>query len=105
MAKLSIEITDMIRSALFVLSALWEQGPQVARLVTEKLPPSLNEGEEPPSFLAQIEALGRLLKSALDLMVELDTLTVDQNLLRATLLNYRDDKLGFLGQRLTGLRR
>ncbi len=30
----------MIRSALFVLSALWEQGPQVARLVTESPAPS-----------------------------------------------------------------
>ncbi len=87
-----------------MLTALWEQGPSVARLVSEKIPASLEEGEEPSTIMAQIEALGRLLKSALDLMVELDTLTVDENQKRATLLKVRDDKIVFLSQRLTGLR-
>ncbi len=105
MAKLSIEITGKIRSALFVLSALWEQGPTVARLVTEKLPASLKEGEQPPHFLAQIQALGQFLKSALDLMVELDTLSVDENQLRTVLFKDREDKVVYLGLRLTGVRR
>ena len=105
MAKLSIEVTSKIRSALFVLSALWEQGPTVAGLVMEKLPASLAEGEEPPDFLAQIQGLGRILQSALDLMVELDKLSVDENQLRATLFRDREDKTSFLGRQLTGLRR
>ncbi len=104
MAKLTITITGKVRSAWSVLTALWEQGPSVARLVSDKLPASLGEGEEPSTIMAQIEALGQLLQSALDLMVELDTLTVDENLQRATLLKDRDDKIVFLGQRLTGLR-
>ncbi len=65
MAKLSIEVTGKIRSGLFVLSALWEQGPMVARLVTEKLRKSLQRGDEPPQFLVQIRGLGQFLKSAL----------------------------------------
>ncbi len=48
MARLLIEITGKIRFALSVLSALWEQGPAVARLVTGKLSTSLEDGEEPP---------------------------------------------------------
>ena len=51
MAKLSIEVTGKIRSGLFLLSALWEQGPAVAHLMREKLRPSLGEGEEPPGAL------------------------------------------------------
>ncbi len=104
MAKLTITITGKVRSAWSVLTALWEQGPTVAGLVSEKLPASLGEGEEPSTIMAQIEALGRLLQSALDLMVEIDTLTVDENLQRAALLKDRDDMIVFLGQRLTGLR-
>ncbi len=105
MATLSIEITGKIRSALFVLSALFQQGPTVAGLVTDKLRASMQEGEEPPQFLAQIRGLGQLLKVALDLMTELDRLLVDENELRAALLKKREDKTLFLGQRLTGVRR
>ncbi|MCP4250956.1 MAG: hypothetical protein GY778_28295, partial [bacterium] len=72
MARFSTEVTGKISSCLFVLSALWEQGPLVAQLVLAKLQPSLKEGEEPPPFLAQIHALGQFLKAALDLMVEID---------------------------------
>ncbi|MCP3956653.1 MAG: hypothetical protein GY719_02250 [bacterium] len=105
MATLSIEITGKIRSALFVLSALLEQGPTVAGLVTEMLRPSPRRGEEPAEFLAQIQALGQLLKAALDRMVELDTQLVDENQLRAALFAGREGKAAFLSQRLTGLRR
>ncbi len=105
MARLSIAITGKIRSALFVLSALSEQGPMIARLVTEKIAPSLGEDEAPPRFLDQIRALGRFLKTTLDLVVELDTLLVDENQLRAARYKDRDDQLLRLGRRLTGVRR
>ncbi len=105
MAKLSIEITGKMRSALFVLSALVEQGPAVAGLVTEKFRASLKGSEEPPDYLAQIRGLGHLLKAALDLMVEVDNLLVDENQLRATLLKDREDKAAILARRLTGMRR
>ncbi len=105
MAKLSIQITGKLRSALFVLSALFEQGPTVASLVTEKLRTSTPAGEEPPQFLDQIRGLGQLLKAAVDLMVEIDRLLVDESAKRAALLKEREDKTLFLAQRLTGVRR
>ncbi len=72
MAKLTAMITRKVRSCLFLLAAFTEQGPMVADLVLGKLQPRLEEGEEPPPFLAQVQALGRLLKASLDEMVELD---------------------------------
>ena len=105
MAKLSIEITGKIRSALFLLSALWEQGPTVAEFVTDKLRSTLGEGEEPLDFLAQINGLGKILKAALDLMVERDKLLVVENQQRAALYEDREEKMAQLGQLITGVRR
>ncbi len=105
MAKQSTEITGKIRSALFLLSALIEQGPVVTRLVSDKLRTSLKGAEEPLDFLTLIRGLGRILEAALDLMVELDNLLVDENQLRTTLYQAREDKIVFLGQRITGVRR
>ncbi len=99
MARQSTEITGKIRFALFLLSALVEQGPVVARLVTDKLRTSLKGTEEPLDFLTLIRDLGQILKAALDLMVELDNLLVDENQLRTTLYQAREDKIAFLGQR------
>ncbi len=105
MPKLSIEITGKIRSALFVLAALWEQGPTVAGLVTDKLRASLTGGEEPPDFLAQIRGLGQILKFALDLMVELDKLLVAEDQQRFALYRDREEKIADLGRKITGVRR
>ncbi len=105
MAKLSIEITHKIRSAIFLISALVEQGPTVARRVTEELGINLEEGDDLPDFLAQIQGLRVILQSRLDPMVELDMESVAENRLRATLFQDREDKLSMLTRRLTGLRR
>ncbi len=108
MAKLSIEVTAKFRSAMFLIAALMVQGPTVARLVTEKLRTSLAEGEEPPpssGFLDQIRALAQMLRSALDRMVELDRQTVAADQARAATYKDREDKTGFLGQLITGVRR
>ncbi len=105
MAKLALEVTGKIRSCLFVLSALWEQGPMVAQLVLAKVQASLGEGDEPPPIMAQIETLGRLLKAVLDLMEELDRKLYDENDLRASLLAERNEHVMELKQRAGGLRR
>ncbi len=105
MTRLSVDITGKYRSCLFVLSALWQQGPAVAKLVLEKLLQSLEEGDEPPDFLAQIKALGQMLKAALDRMVELDRQLADELDLRASLLKARDDVVAKLAQKAGGLRR
>ncbi len=105
MAKLALEVTGKVRSCLFVLSALWEQGPMVADLVAERTRASLREGDEPPQFLPQILALGRMLKAELDLMVQIDQKLYEENELRASLLTERDDHVSKLGQKVSGLRR
>ena len=105
MAKLTVSITGKVRSCLFLLAALAVQGPKVTQIVLDLLQPSLKRGEEPPPFLAHLQALGRLLKAALDLMVELDRKLYDEDELRATLLADRDVIVGELGQKVTGVRR
>jgi hypothetical protein len=105
MVRLSIDVTSKIRFCLFVLAALSEQGPKVAELVQAKSLPSLGEGDEPPPFLAQIQALGRLLQAALDRLVERDRELVDENDRRAALLKARDGDAGKLRRRIVGLRR
>ncbi len=105
MAKLSIEITHKIRSASFLISALDEQGPIVARRATDELGSNLKEGDDLPDFLDQIQGLRAILQTRLDPMVELDMESVAENRLRAALFQDREDRLSLLARRLTGLRR
>ncbi|MCP3959943.1 MAG: hypothetical protein GY719_19025 [bacterium] len=105
MAKLTVSITGKVRSCLFLLAALGEQGPKVTQLVLDKLQPSLKRGEEPPPFLAQLQALGRLLRAALELMIALDRKLYDEDELRATLFADRQEIAGKLGRKVGGLRR
>ena len=105
MARLSTEITGKIRSGLFLLSALWEQGPAVAKLVLAKARAGLEEGEEPADFLAQIRGLGQILKGALDPMVELDRRLYRENERRRALLREREEHVDVVARRVTGVRR
>ena len=105
MAQLSTAISGKVRSGLFLLSALWVQGPRIAQLVLERLRSSLGEDEEAPPFLPHLETLGRLLQAALDLMVELDHKLYDEDARRAILLRKRQKIVAELGQKVTGIRR
>ena len=105
MARLSTEITGKIRSALFLLAALTEQGPMVAELVVEKYRASLAAGDQPAGLLTQIRTLGQILKAALDLMVELDRNLYDEDELRATRFKEREDLGSELSLRVSGVRR
>ncbi len=105
MAQLSSKITGKIRSCVFLLSALTEQGPKVVDLVLKKLGASVEEGTEPSELLAQILTMGRLLKTRLDLMVELDRKLYEQNQMRADLLAGRDGNTGALSKKVSGVRR
>ncbi len=105
MAKLSTEITGKIRSGLFLLSALFEQGPKVAELLLAKARTSLPEGATPADFLGQIQGLAQILKASLDDMVEGDRRLFRENGARGKLLRERDDLVDILAQSVTGLRR
>ncbi len=104
MTRLSKAITAKVRSCLFVLSALREQGPAVAEIVDRQVQASLAEGDEPPRFLVQITALGRHLESALTTMVELDQRLFEARAQRTSRLRERDDLIRALGRRISGLR-
>lgn len=105
MAKLSVGITGRKRSGLFLRSALVEQGPMVADRVAVRARPILQEGEEPPDLMPQLNLLGQLLETSLDQMVEEDAKLFREDTRRATLLEERDDKAALLGRKVTGMRR
>jgi hypothetical protein len=105
MAKLTVSITGKVRSCLFLLAALREQGPKVTQIVIDLLRPSLEPDEEPPPFLAQLQALGRLLRAALELMIALDRKLYDEEEQRAILFAERQVLVSELGRKVSGLRR
>ncbi len=80
-------------------------GPKVTQTVLDLLQPSLKGGEEPPPFLAQLQALGRLLRAALELMIALDRQLYDDDEQRATLFAEREALVSELGRKVSGLRR
>ncbi len=102
MAKLTASITDKVRSCLFLLAALKEQGPKV---VLDLPQPTLEEDGEPPPFLPQLEALARILRAALDRMTTVDRQLYDEDEQRATLFAQRQILVNELGNKVSGLRR
>ncbi len=105
MAKLTVSITGKVRSCLFLLAALQEQGPKMTQSVLDQLQPSLKGDEEPPPFLDQLLALGRLLRAALERMIALDRELYDEDERRATLFAERQELVRELGRKVSGLRR
>ncbi len=105
MPQLTDSITGKVRSCLFLLAALREQGPKVTQIVLDQLQSNLKADEEPPPFLAQLQALGRLLRAALERMKTLDRELYDQDEQRATLFAKRQGLAGELGRKVSGLRR
>ncbi len=77
----------------------------MTKIVLEQLQPNLKGGEEPPPFLAQLQALGRLLRAALERMTALDRELYDEDEQRAILFADRQVVVGELGRKVSGLRR
>ncbi len=103
-AKLSKEVTTRLRSGLFVISALWQQGPTVANLVLEILQPHLREGDEPPQILSLISAFARTLQAALDRLLAIDRVLYDVYDRQTNLRRVRDEVAKQLGKQISGLR-
>ncbi|MCP3957079.1 MAG: hypothetical protein GY719_04440 [bacterium] len=78
-ANLSKEVTARFKSALFVLSALSQQGPSVAAKALELIQPQLQEGDNPPDFLSQVVAFARMLRAAIERLVATDRELYDAN--------------------------
>ena len=104
-AKLSTEVTTRMRSCLFVLSALWRQGPMVTAKVLDLVQPHLQEGDESPGILSTIVAFARALRAALDRMVGLDRRLHDAREKDSALRWVKNDLFQVIDQLLVGLRR
>ncbi len=104
-AKLSTEVTSRYRSCLFVLSALWQQGPKVAAQVLEDiLQPNLREEDEPPGLVSVLVAFARTLRAAVDRLVEIDQTLFDLNEQKSVLRRLRDPLVKTLGRQMVALR-
>ncbi len=103
-AKLSTEVTSRLRSCLFVLSALWQQGPEVASQVLDMVQQHLEEGDEPPGLNSVIIAFARALRAAVDRLVEVDQELYDKNEQMTVLRQLRDTVVTRLGRQMIALR-
>ena len=103
-AKLSTEVTSRLRSCLFVLSALSQQGPEVASLVLDMVQQHLEEGDEPPGFNSVIIAFARALQAAVDRLVEVDQELYDKNEQMTVLRQFRDTVVKRLSRQMIALR-
>ena len=102
--QLSKEVTARIRSSIFVLTALKEQGPAVAAEMQAVVEPNLEDGDAVPSFSAQLIAYGRTLKAATDRLEGADCALYHKRLRRVRLRQLRDSRFRRLDQQIKGLR-
>lgn len=104
-AKLSKEVTDRMRASMFILEAFAEQGPKVAAALRDLGPDNLVEGDGERGVLDTLAGFARKIKTSMDLVVRLDLAMHDLNAEEGALRRRRDELVGWLGQRITGLRR
>ena len=104
-AKLSIEVTSRMRSCLFVLSALWQQGPKIAAKVLDIVQPHLREGDESPGIFALIAAFARTLEASLERLVASDRALHDLNEQDSVLRREKNSHSEVIDRLLVGLRR
>ncbi len=103
-AKQSTEVTSRLRSCLFVLSALWQQGPEVASHVLDVVRQHLREEDEPPGLISLLVAFARTLRAAVDRLVEIDQKLYDTNEQMSILRRFRDAAVKRLGRQMVALR-
>ncbi len=72
-AKTSKETSDREKACRFVLSALFQQGQEIAQLLIELFLPHRQESDPEPNFFATVVAIGRKLKHAIDEVVAADS--------------------------------
>ncbi len=104
-AKMSKEVTTRMRSALFVLSALVQQGPMVATKMLNIVQPHLQEGDETPSPLAVIVGFARTLEASLEKLVRVDHKLYIANEKDGVLRQARNDLTTLITRMIDGLRR
>ena len=86
------------------LSALSQQGPEVASQVLDMVQQHLEEGDEPPGFNSVIIAFARALQAAVDRLVKVDQELYDKNEQMTVLRQFRDDVVKRLSRQMVTLR-
>lgn len=104
-AKLSIEVTSQMKSCLFVISALWQQGPTISDKVLAIVQPHLQDGDEPPGIFALIASFARTLEATLEQLVASDLKLHDLNEKASALRREKNKHFKVIDQQLVGLRR
>jgi hypothetical protein len=101
--SLSKEVTDRLKSSLFLLAAIVEQGPDVAVAVVGR--DETDPTEDVATVLGAFRTFGRKLKAAIHLAVAHDRKLHDLRSDEAILRRDRDKTKRRLGKLLIGLRR
>ncbi len=104
-AKLSTEVTSRMRSCLFVLSALWQQGPTIATAVLNLVQPHLREDDESPAIFPVIAGYARALEAALERLIASDHKLHDLNEQDSALRRGKNGDFKEIDRLLVGLRR
>lgn len=104
-AKLSKEVTSRMRSARFVLSALWQQGQRVADKALDVVQGHLQENDLPPDPYSLIVAFARTLEASLDRMVVADLELYEENEKDRVLRVRRQKLTETISEMIDGLRR
>lgn len=104
-ANLSKEVTTRMRSARFVLSALWQQGQMVATKALDIVQPYLQESDLIPDPFSLIVAFARTLEAGLDRMVAADRKLYDENEKDRVLRERRNVLTTNITKMIDGLRR
>ncbi len=103
-ANLSKEVTDRMKSCLFLITALWQQGPRVAERLLELVRPHLLEGDEEPDFFAALVALARHLEASLERLVAADKRLYAANAHLDRLRALRDELFSRLARKMARVR-
>jgi hypothetical protein len=103
-ARTSKETADREKACRFVLSAFFQQGLEIARLLTDLVLPHRQEGDPEPDFFGTVVALGRKLKHAIDRVVSADSRLFTANTGLDVERDGRGDKAFRLSRLIIGLR-
>ena len=103
-AKTSKESSDRLKAARFVLSALFQHGQEISRLLVELFLPVQQEGDPEPEFFGTVTAIGRKLKVAIDQVIAADNRLFAANAALDAERLVRNQKASNLSRMVIGLR-
>ncbi len=103
-AKTSKQSSDREKAARFVLSAFFQQGREISRLLADLVLPFRQDGDPEPDLHGTIVVLGRKLKDAIDRVVAADSRLFAANAALDQEREIRSDKTYRLSRLIIGLR-